>query len=117
MICKFLELTHMFGKKWKIAIIEEIAFGKFEGFNSFLERSNKITPRVLSLELKELESNGFIRRKQGNRKTDYVLTKKGAEAHNLIIQLKKWAMKWAKNTPSDCPEKSCLVCQAFLTNK
>lgn len=48
------------GKKWTMLIIRDIGFRRIERFNRLLESIPGLTPRVLSMRLKELEREGLI---------------------------------------------------------
>lgn len=114
MSCEVADLGHIIGKKWSIAIIEEIALERFDGFNNFLRKSKKITPRTLSLQLKELEKAGLIKSTSGKRKTvtKYILTKKGADLQEIIQQMKEWHMKWDRSSKI-CRSVPCTECPEF----
>lgn len=113
MVCRVVESSHIIGKKWSIPVIEEIAFGKFDGFNKFLARTKDITPRTLSLQLKELEHSGVIAKQNdpdSQNTATYVLTKKGLELHRIIIEIKKWNVGW--NAVSEkCLKNTCTECR------
>jgi len=49
------------GKKWTILVMRDIGFLKIGRFNEILRTLPGLTPRVLSMRLRELEKNGFIR--------------------------------------------------------
>ncbi|HLC68038.1 MAG TPA: helix-turn-helix domain-containing protein [archaeon] len=85
--------AHILGKKWSIKIIEGMANGKFEGFNTFL-RKEGLTAHILAGELKELEDEGLVEKRIEGGITEYILTKKGAELYNIVVELKKWNDKW-----------------------
>ena len=116
MACPVIESSHIIGKKWSIPIIEEVAISGFRGFNNFLAKAN-ITPRILSMQLKELENAGIIKRKcnHSSANAKYSLTEKGREMHNIITEIKKWNMKW-KNVPDYCLEKPCTECSLYNGN-
>lgn len=48
--------------KWKLSIITSLSFGK-KRFKEIERDLSKITPRMLSKELKDLEANGILTRK------------------------------------------------------
>jgi DNA-binding HxlR family transcriptional regulator len=48
------------GKKWTILIIRDIGVRKISRFNRILKSIPGLTPRVLSMRLKELEMEGLI---------------------------------------------------------
>jgi len=47
------------GKKWSFEIIRDMFFGK-KRFNEFLASKPKLSSKVLSTRLKELQGNGII---------------------------------------------------------
>lgn len=116
MQCPVIESGHVIGRKWAIPIIEEIASGKFSGFNKFVKKSRNITARTLSIQLKELEAAGLVEKSNNehkNRKTtSYSLTGKGQELHRIITEIKGWNIKW-NNVPAHCLKLSCTECQKY----
>jgi len=113
MVCRVVESSHIIGKKWSIPVIEEIAFGKFDGFNKFLVRTKDITPRTLSLQLKELEHLGVIAKQNSpdsQNTATYALTKKGLELHRIIIEIKKWNVRWDA-VSEQCLKNTCAECR------
>jgi len=110
MTCPTISLSHFMGKKWTVVLLEEIALGKFNGFNKFLKKSS-LTPKILSGELKEMENFGLIE-KQQSKATVYRLTQKGKEVRSIVSQMKLFNKKWNK-IDVDCVNTSCLECQNF----
>ena len=116
MKCSVVESGSILGEKWVIPIIEEIALGNFYGFNNFISKARNITPRVLSMKLKELEKAGIVQKrshmKNNHQITEYVLTKKGIEFNQIITEIKKWNIKW-NSTPESCFSVSCMECGRY----
>lgn len=84
-------LTILSGK-WKIYIIRALLFGKSR-FNELHKRIPKITPRMLSKELKELELNGVVKRTVYNTvpaTVEYELTSSGTQLKELITEMVRW---------------------------
>ncbi len=108
MQCSTLGLIHTIGKRWLVVLLEEIALGKFDGFNSVLKRSH-LTPRILSNQLKEMESLGIVEK---NKAGKYSVTKRGSELMEIVNQLKTFNKKWDPKTIY-CVNKSCLECSNF----
>ncbi|HLD41719.1 MAG TPA: helix-turn-helix domain-containing protein [archaeon] len=108
MICSVLDLAHFLGKRWPIILLEEIALGKFVGFNDTLKRAD-ITPKTLSNQLKEMENIGIVK-KNGSEETLYTLTEKGIEFRKIVQEIKKFNIKWG-DIKEDCSDKSCLECE------
>jgi DNA-binding HxlR family transcriptional regulator len=58
--CPIKTSLGILGKKWTILIIRDIGVRKINRFNRILESIPGLTPRVLSMRLKELEKEGLI---------------------------------------------------------
>ncbi len=81
-------------KKWSLSLIITIGnFGKlhFNAIHSKIKynHTNKITPKILSARLKELEKAGLVKRKTYEEPfmVKYSLTKKGKQLHKMFILL------------------------------
>ena len=80
--------------KWKLPIIASLLHGKIR-FKDLQENIEKITPRMLSKELKELEINGLIERKVYHQTPiliEYILTESGKNITNVIDSMIDWGM-------------------------
>ena len=58
--CPIRNSLGILGKKWTILIIRDIGVRKINRFNRILESIPGLTPRVLSMRLKEIEKEGLI---------------------------------------------------------
>ena len=58
--CPIRTTLGVLGKKWTMLIIRDIGFLKINRFNRILESIPGLTPRVLSMRLKELEKEGVV---------------------------------------------------------
>jgi DNA-binding HxlR family transcriptional regulator len=77
------------GKKWTILIIWDIGFLKINRFNRLLESIKGLTPRVLSMRLKELEKEGYIEcfeEKKSPMTVRWRLTRKGKDTMRDCLQ-------------------------------
>lgn len=80
--------------KWKLPIITAL----FRGHNRFkdlLENINRITPRMLSKELKELEINGIVSRSVHTQTPvliEYTLTPSGNQLIDVIDAMIEWGL-------------------------
>ena len=111
MSCPVFLASHILGKRWSIAVLNEFRLSQFSGFNKFVKKTG-ITPRTLSKQLKELEKERLIQKE----KEDYFLTKKGKELCKVIDKLKVWNVKW-NNVPKECLEKECTGCKLLSEKK
>ena len=65
--CPIRTSLGVLGKKWTMLILRDIGFLKIVRFNRILESISGLTPRVLSMRLRELEDEGFIECVGGKR--------------------------------------------------
>lgn len=80
--------------KWKLPIIATLIQGK-KRFKDLELRVEKITPRMLSKELKELELNGIVRRIVHDTRPvliEYELTESGLGLTDVIDSMVKWGI-------------------------
>ncbi len=95
--CPIKTSLGVLGKKWTILIIRDIGFRKIERFNRLLESIPGLTPRVLSMRLKELEKEGLIECVQKKRTPMMVLwrlTEKGRDTLPILLMLTAFSSKW-----------------------
>jgi len=88
-IDNFLKL---FGGKWKIKILTELAEGS-KRFTELKVNINGITARMLSRELRNLETDTLIKRKTNKKNDkikDYALTEFGKSSSNIIEAINNW---------------------------
>lgn len=85
------------GKKYDLLILDSMMRrNKRSGFNQLLKEIPKANPRILSMRLKDMESNKLITKNLilGTPvKTEYALTPKAEELVEIIEKLKTWAEK------------------------
>jgi len=114
--CPIFQVADTIGKKWTIVIIQEVSLNGKKGFNAILQRMGKISPKVLSSRLKDLEQKGVIAKKIVTDKmpvrTSYTLTTKGKELHEIITLLKIWNNKYDK-TNLECDKTECVNCPLY----
>lgn len=95
--CPIKTSLGLLGKKWTMLIIRDIGVYKITRFNRLLESVAGITPRVLSMRLKELEKKGFVERVEERRSPMIVqwrLTEKGKDTLPILMQLVAFGSKW-----------------------
>jgi DNA-binding HxlR family transcriptional regulator len=86
--------------KWKLPIIGSLLFGK-KRFREMEREIPKITPRMLSKELKDLEANGIVKRTVHGTipvTVEYELTKSGDSFKEVMDIMVKWGLQHRKNT-------------------
>lgn len=85
--------------KWKLPIIASLLRGK-NRFKDLQDNIKKITPRMLSKELKELEMNSIVVRKVYDQTPvliEYQLTESGKSMVNLIDTMIDWGLTHRSN--------------------
>ena len=114
--CAVYKTTNFIGKRWTLLILLELHKGKNK-WKRYSELKNKlleITPKILSLRLKELEKEKLIKKKINTEKfpikCQYCLTKSGKDFIKIIKDIKKWSLKW-KFKNKKCEEKECEDCE------
>lgn len=80
--------------KWKLPIIASLLYGK-NRFKDLQENIDRITPRMLSKELKELELNGVVERKVYQTRPiriEYELTESGKSILSVMDAMIEWGL-------------------------
>lgn len=86
--------------KWKLPIIGSLLFGK-KRFTEMEREIPKITPRMLSKELRDLEANGIVTRTVYNTipvTVEYELTESGKSFSKVLDVMLEWGLEHRKNT-------------------
>ena len=89
------DTLNAFQGKWKMPIIGTLLFGK-KRFKEIEREIKKITPRMLSQELKDLEANGIISRSVYNTTpvtVEYELTDSGKHLNGVLEAMIEWGLQ------------------------
>lgn len=84
--------------KWKLPIISALLFGR-KRFKEIEREIPRITPRMLSKELKDLEMNGIVTRTVYNTipvTVEYELTKSGRSLDDVVDTMITWGLQHRK---------------------
>ena len=117
--CTIYQTTDFIGKQWTLLILLELYRQKMKPkrYSELKKQLPKITPKILSLRLKELEKEGLVSKKIDTRqfpiKCEYKLTESGKEFINIIKNIKQWALKWKINNKI-CQGIDCKNCTLNL---
>lgn len=87
-------LQSVISGKWKILIIWYISFYKMQRFNELCRRLDGITQSTLAKQLRELEDDGFIRRKayaEVPPRVEYTLTEIGESFLPILMDMRQWS--------------------------
>ena len=81
--------------KWKLPIIGSLMYEK-KRFTEIQRNIPKITPRMLSKELKELEMNGMVKRIVYDTLPEYELTRSAELLGEVLDKMVEWGLKHRK---------------------
>ena len=112
--CAAFDAASLVGKKWTIALMQEIENNGGKGFNFLVKRVGK-TPKVLSTRLKQLEQQGLVIKKtsETSARSSYALTQKGRELNQVVTALRAWNEKHNPDH-AGCTTRNCVECPRFL---
>jgi DNA-binding HxlR family transcriptional regulator len=85
--------------KWKLPIIGSLLYGK-KRFKELEREIARITPRMLSKELRDLEVNGIVKRTVMNTipvTVEYELTPSGRSLQTVMEVMVQWGLEHRKN--------------------
>ena len=114
--CPTFQVVGILGKKWTVVLIQEVALNGENGFNAIFKRMKKISPKILSQRLKELENISIIEKVLINEKlpvrTKYKLTAKGKELQSIIESIKGCNIRYSDHQ-IECYKKECVKCLLY----
>ncbi len=114
--CSVRKSVNFLGKRWTLLILLELYKGKSEWkrFSQIKKNLGTITPKILSVRLKELERENLIKKKinvaEFPIKSEYKLTESGKDFIRIIKNIKKWSLKWREKNKK-CWERDCKDCE------
>ncbi|MBC8059146.1 MAG: helix-turn-helix transcriptional regulator [Clostridiaceae bacterium] len=94
--CSIEKVLDVLEGKWSFLIIKNL----FEGtrrFGELRKALHEVSPKTLTMRLRELEINGIIERKSYATippKVEYSLTEKGRSLDKVIKEMKLWGSIW-----------------------
>jgi DNA-binding HxlR family transcriptional regulator len=95
--CPIRTSLGVLGKKWTILVLRDIGFLGVGRFNRLLDSIPGLTPRVLSMRLKELEEEGFIECVENGKSpmvVRWTLTEKGRDVLPILTLITAFGSKW-----------------------
>ena len=102
MILPVTDALQVLNGKWKLPIIISLSFGH-KRFGEMAKEIPKITDRMLSKELRELEMNQLVKRTVYDSVpvvVEYSLTQNGVSLDSVIHELYKWGIQHRKRIMS-----------------
>ncbi|MDU0206325.1 MULTISPECIES: helix-turn-helix domain-containing protein [Paenibacillus] len=94
-LCPIAKTLDVIGTKWTFLIIRDLLIEGTLRFSDLLRSMEGISPKTLSLRLKELEENGLVERKvypEVPPRVEYWLTEKGKRLEGVFIELKRFGL-------------------------
>jgi len=113
--CTVNRTVKYIARKWTLLILLELYKGEGHKrrFSDLKRCLGKITPKILSARLKELDREGLIERMVDDStspaRSEYALTDSGREIVDIIKDMKRWALRW-KITNIECECQDCSEC-------
>ncbi|MCW4016978.1 MAG: helix-turn-helix transcriptional regulator [Candidatus Bathyarchaeota archaeon] len=92
-ICPLKGVIDLISKKWSLLIINTLGNCEKLRFNQIMQALQGISPKTLSDTLKELQTEGLIKREAFAEippRVEYSLTNDGTELRKSIIPLLEW---------------------------
>ncbi len=90
--CGVAKTLKVIGSRWSIMILHNLFEGKTR-FGQLEKELKPISPKTLSLRLKELETEGLVKRKilaEVPLHVEYSLTSKGKSLKNIFDDMASW---------------------------
>lgn len=94
--CPIRASLGVLGRKWTLLILRDMAFLKIAKFSQLLKNNQGLTPRALSLRLRDLQREGLIERivnSKENRDIKYKLTQRGRDSIPILTAFIQYGMK------------------------
>jgi DNA-binding HxlR family transcriptional regulator len=98
--CPVARSLEVIGEKWSLLIVRDLLRGP-QRFTDLLRYLGGITPKWLTLRLRDLEQAGIVERdhREGRREVWYRLTPKGEELAPVVTALAVWGLDHAMRPP------------------
>ena len=86
------------GERWSLLIVRDLLAGP-RRFGELRRLLTNVTPKWLTIRLRQLEQEGIVRREQphGRREVWYELTEKGRDLAPVIDALLAWGLKYERH--------------------
>jgi DNA-binding HxlR family transcriptional regulator len=98
--CPVARSLEVIGEKWSLLIVRDL-LGGAQRFTDLLRYEGGITPKWLTLRLRDLEAAGIVERdsEAGRREVWYRLTPKGRDLAPVVESLALWGIEHAQRPP------------------
>lgn len=88
--CPIRSSMGVLGRKWALMVLRDVAFLGETSFSDFMKHNTSLTPRVLSMRLKDLREEGLIEKipdRTDGRIVRHRITKRGRDAVPILTAL------------------------------
>ena len=95
--CPIRASLGILGKKWTLLVLRDIGILGIDRFNRILDALPGLTPRVLSMRLRELKKEGFIKcieEEKSPMVVRWALTEKGRDILPILLYYTAFGSKW-----------------------
>lgn len=95
--CPIRASLGVLGRKWALLVLRDISFFGRIRFTGILRNNPGLGPRILSLRLRELEAEGYIRGfaiGEDRREVVYRLTRKGLDAMPILTSFIQFGIRY-----------------------
>jgi len=116
--CPIHKTMSTLGKKWTLLILKELSCKgiRKRRYNELKKALGRISPNVLSSRLREMETQGLIKRSvfanEIPMRVEYSLTEKGKATKKVITALRDWGLEWSYENSNKAQSK-CALCRGF----
>lgn len=115
--CPIEYTVSLINGKWKSSILKELSRGPVR-YGQLEERVASISSKVLTQQLREMETDGLVVRTifaEIPPKVEYSLSDMGLSIFKVFIELRRWGLEAGKDTQVKC--SLCGCCQPCLPDQ
>ena len=102
--CPISFALDLFGDRWTLLVIRDLAFKGKDSFGAFLSSDEGIARNVLADRLSRLEAEGFIDKRphpDDLRRSIYSLTERGLSLIPVLVEMILWSAREDPDTATD----------------
>ena len=115
--CAVEATLSVIGGVWKPVLVFHLLNGKLR-FNALCRVTPSATPRMITLQLRELEADGIVRRTvfpEVPPKVEYDLTELGQSLAPVLLSMRDWGERLRQPEPADTGEPGSGDAEAQLS--
>ena len=89
--CPINYALQMFGDAWSLLVIRDLMFTERRTYSDFLNAEEGMATNILAARLKQLQTDGLVRKTGAGRGARYALTRKGLDLLPAMLELIAWS--------------------------